>query len=65
MNSRPFLIFRMLIEFAVGLALVVAAVGVHISSHMWVDLPCRVLLAILSIPILRDAIDVRRESLVY
>ena len=55
----------MLIEFAVGLALVAAAVGVHVSSHMWVDLPCRVLLAILSIPILRDAIDVRRESLVY
>jgi hypothetical protein len=65
MNSRPFLIFRMLIEFAIGLGLVGAAVGVHISSHMWVDLPCRLLLAVLSIPILRDAIEVRRDSLVY
>jgi hypothetical protein len=65
MNSRPFLIFRMLIEFAIGLALVIVAVGVHVSTHMWVDLPCRLLLAILSIPIFGDAIDVRRDSLVY
>jgi hypothetical protein len=65
MNSRPFLIFRMLIEFAIGLGLVIVAVGVHISSHMWVDLPCRMLLAVLSIPIFRDAIEVRRDSLVY
>jgi hypothetical protein len=55
----------MLIEFAIGLAMVIVAVGVHISTHMWVDLPCRLLLAILSIPVFGDAIDVRRDSLVY
>jgi hypothetical protein len=65
MNSRPFLIFRMLIEFAISLVLVIVAVGVHVSSHMWVDLPCRLLLAVISIPIFRDAIEVRRDSLVY
>jgi hypothetical protein len=65
MNSRPFLIFRMLIEFAVGLICVVTAITVHISSNMWLDIACRLLLAVISIPIFRDAISVRRDSLVY
>jgi hypothetical protein len=55
----------MLVEFAVGIICVIVAVGVHISSNMWLDIVCRLLLAIVAIPIFRDAITVRRDSLVY
>jgi hypothetical protein len=65
MNSRPFLIFRMLIEFAISLGCVATAIGVHISRHMWVDIVCRLLLAVIAIPIFTDAMTVRRDSLVY
>jgi hypothetical protein len=65
MNSRPFLIFRMLIEFAIGLICIITAVAVHISSNMWLDIACRLLLAVVSIPIFNDAITVRRDFLVY
>jgi hypothetical protein len=68
MNSRGFLIFRMLIEFIIALILVIAAVDVgriHISSHIWLDIPCRLLLAILAIPIFAHANTLRRDSLAY
>jgi hypothetical protein len=65
MNSRGFLRFRMLIEFIAGLTLMIAAVDVdrvRISSHVWLDLPCRLLFAILAVGIFADSVRVHRES---
>jgi hypothetical protein len=55
----------MLIEFITGLIFVVAAVDidqVRISSHIWLDIPCRLLFAILALVIFSDAITIQRES---
>ena len=62
MNSRRFLRFRMLIEFITGLIFVIVAVAVRIFSHIWLDIPCRLLLAILALVIFSDAITTLRES---
>jgi hypothetical protein len=61
MDSRGFLIFRMLFEFALGVGLFVVAVRVHISSHIWLDVVSRLILTILAIPILGDASTVRKD----
>lgn len=55
----------MLIEFIAGLALGIAAVDVdqvRISSHIWLDILCRLLLAILALVLFSDATTVLRES---
>ncbi len=68
MNSRGSILFRMVIEFIIGLMLVIAAVDVgriHISSHIWLDIPCRLLLAILAIPVFTHADTLRRDALTY
>jgi hypothetical protein len=55
----------MLIEFITGLIFVIAAVDVdrvRISSHIWLDIPCRLLLAILALGIFADAITIQRDS---
>jgi len=62
MNSRLFLRLRMLIELAVCIGLVIAAVEVQIFSHIWLDIPCRLLLAILALGIFSDAIKVHRDA---
>jgi hypothetical protein len=66
MNSRGFLIIRMLIEFIIGSLLAFAAVDiarVHISRHMWVDIPCRLILAVLAMAILADAFRLRKDEI--
>jgi hypothetical protein len=65
MNSRRFLVFRMLVEFAIAIGLVIIAVRIRISGHIWLDVMGRVLLAILAIPIFGDAMSVRRDSLAF
>jgi hypothetical protein len=65
MNSRGFLVFRMLIEFIIAICLVIAAVDVsevHISRYVWVDVPCRLLLAVLAFGIFTDCVRLQRES---
>ena len=65
MNSRLFLRVRMLIELAIGIGFVIAAVDVdlvHISSHVWVDVPCRLLLAISAIGIFSHVITLHRDA---
>jgi hypothetical protein len=64
MNSKGFLIFRALAEFAAGIALAFAAVdvaGIHLFHSVWVDVPFRVLLAILAYAFLSDANTLRRD----
>jgi hypothetical protein len=66
MNSRGLLILRMLIEFIVGLIFMIAAVDVervHLFNNVWVDVPCRLLLAIFAFGILVDAFRLRRDTL--
>lgn len=66
MNSRGFLILRMLIEFILSFVFVIAAVDVervHISNYVWVDVPCRLLLAISALGIFVDAFRLRRDTL--
>jgi hypothetical protein len=49
-----------------GLIFVIAAVDVervHISNYVWVDVPCRLLLAIFALAILVDAFRLRRDTL--
>ena len=56
----------MLIEFIIGLIFMIAAVDVeqvHISNYVWVDVPCRLLLAIFALGILLDAFRLRRDTL--
>jgi hypothetical protein len=65
MNSRGFLIVRMLIELAICIAFVIVAVDVDrypISSHLWLDLPCRLLLAISAVGIFAHVVVLRRDS---
>jgi hypothetical protein len=65
MNNRRFLRFRMLVEFITALIFVIAAVDidrVRISNHIWLDIPCRLLLAILALVIFSDVITLQRES---
>ena len=65
MNSRLFLRFRMLIELAICIAFVTAAVDVgriHISSYVWVDVPCRLLLAISAMGIFTHVITLHRDA---
>jgi hypothetical protein len=52
----------MLIEFITGLIFVSVAVAVRIFNHIWLDIPCRLLLAILALVIFSDAITALRES---
>ena len=64
MNSRGFLTLRMLVEFIIGLGAVVAAVDVdrvHISRYVWLDVPCRLLLAVLALGIFTDALRLLRD----
>jgi hypothetical protein len=64
MNSRGFMTLRMLIEFIIAFASAIAAVDVGripISSYLWVDLPCRLILALLALGILADAIRLLRD----
>jgi hypothetical protein len=65
MNSRGFLRFRMLIELAICIGFVIAAVDVgwiHISSYVWLDVPCRLLLAISAIGIFAHVITLHRDA---
>lgn len=65
MNSRIFLRFRMLIELVTGFVFVIVAVDVdqiRISSYIWLDIPCRLLLAILAFGIFSDALRVHRDA---
>jgi hypothetical protein len=55
----------MLIELAICIGFVVAAVYVgriHISSYVWLDLPCRLLLAISAIGIFAHVITLHRDA---
>jgi hypothetical protein len=55
----------MLIELAVCIGFVIAAVDVdriHISRHVWVDVPCRLLLAISAIGIFTHVITLHRDA---
>ena len=65
MNTRLFLRIRMLIELAICIGLVVAAVDVdqiHISSYVWVDVPCRLLLAISAVGIFTHVMTLHRDA---
>jgi hypothetical protein len=65
MNSRLFLRFRVLIELVVCIGFVIAAVDVgriHISSYVWVDVPCRLLLAISAVGIFTHVITLHRDA---
>jgi hypothetical protein len=65
MNSPGFLRFRMLIEFIIAISIVIAAVDVahvRISEYIWLDVPCRLLLAFLAVGIFTDCIKLQRES---
>lgn len=65
MNSRAFLRFRMLIELVIAISLVVGAVDVelvHISNRIWLDLPCRLLFAVLAIVIFIDVVKIHRDA---
>jgi hypothetical protein len=63
MNGRAFLVFRMLMEFAIGFVSVTVAIGVRVASRIWLDIVCRLLLAIVAI--IRDANQVRKDSSAY
>jgi hypothetical protein len=55
----------MLIEFIAGLIIVIAAVDVdrvRISSHIWLDIPCRLILVILALWLFSDVIKVRKDA---
>jgi hypothetical protein len=55
----------MLIEFITGLIFVIAAVDVdrvRISSHIWLDIPCRLLLAIMALGIFAHSIKLHRDA---
>jgi len=55
----------MLIEFALCIICVIAAIDVdrvHISHHIWVDLPCRLLLAVLATGLFGHSITLLRDS---
>ena len=55
----------MLIEFIIGLVCVIAAVDVdrvRISSHIWLDLPCRLLLAITALGIFAHSVRLHRDA---
>jgi hypothetical protein len=65
MNSRGFLRLRMLVEFIIAISLAVAAVDVErlpISSHVWLDLPCRLIFAGVAFAIFVDAVQIQRDS---
>jgi hypothetical protein len=55
----------MLIELAVCIGFVIAAVDierVHISSNVWLDVACRLLLAISAVGIFNHIITLRRDA---
>jgi hypothetical protein len=55
----------MLIELAICIGLVIAAIDVdrvHISSYVWVDVPCRLLLAISAVGIFTHIITLHRDA---
>jgi hypothetical protein len=55
----------MLVEFAVGLLFVIAAVDVErvpISHYVWIDVPCRLLLAVSALGIFSHAVVLLRDS---
>jgi hypothetical protein len=55
----------MLIELAICIGLVIAAVDVeriHISSYVWADISCRLLLAISAIGIFTHVITLHRDA---
>jgi hypothetical protein len=66
MNSRGFLLFRMLIELLICLAFGIASIDterVRISSLIWVDVPCRLVFAIIAIAIFTNVITLYRDYL--
>ena len=55
----------MLIELAICIGFVIAAVDVgwiHISSYVWLDVPCRLLLALSAIGIFAHVITLHRDA---
>jgi hypothetical protein len=55
----------MLIELAICIGFGIAAVDVdrvHISSYVWVDVPCRLLLAISAIGIFTHVMTLHRDA---
>jgi hypothetical protein len=55
----------MLIEFITALIFVIAAVDVdqvRISSHIWVDIPCRLVLALMALGIFAHSIRLHRDA---
>jgi hypothetical protein len=52
----------MLIELAVCIGLVIAAVEVQIFSHIWLDIPCRLLLAISAVGIFTHVMTLHRDA---
>jgi hypothetical protein len=55
----------MLIELAICIGFVIAPVDVsriHISNYVWVDVPCRLLLAISAIGIFTHVITLHRDA---
>ena len=64
MNRRGFLILRIFIEVMLAIGLLVATVDVErvpLSSHVWIDLPCRLLFAGLSMVLLVDSVRLQKE----
>jgi hypothetical protein len=55
----------MLIELITALTFVIAAVDVdrvRISSHIWVDIPCRLVLALMALGIFAHSIRLHRDA---
>jgi hypothetical protein len=55
----------MLIELITALTFVIAAVDVdrvRISSHIWVDIPCRLALALMALGIFAHSIRLHRDA---
>jgi hypothetical protein len=55
----------MLIELAICIGFVIAAVDVgwiHISSYVWLDVPCRLLFAISAIGIFAHVVTLHRDA---
>lgn len=55
----------MLIDLVIGLIFVIAAVDVdrvRISSHIWVDIPCRLVLALMALGIFAHSIKLHRDA---
>jgi hypothetical protein len=66
MNSRAFLLFRMFVELLISVALAAAAVDTErfqVSKSVWIDLPCRLLFALIAIGVFTHAVTLYKDSL--